>query len=909
MKLFLSRSVPLFILLALAASYPRAQAQSSAKINYKEIASLFVRMENDGAHVTLSMPGKPEDSGAIQDALRQSFSFPLTIDAPRDSREFDGDEDDDESVGSTNQSWTVIDGHCPNPFAVQGMFSSANIQVAKLTQALAPKGIKNLRITIGLIKRVPNPSVTGLKRGGLPNWPIYRAELSTDNPAVPNIDISFGYSRSDILFIFMPIFAFIIAPLVLVLWKSHAVLKLRDQPAEMWGRYFRFLAQLLNWLWLIWIPVYSWSNVNEILPVMLGSSFTSASRITGLAMWIGPPVLVMWLCHVCSYRVYRNVRGAEWSPAAVMRRLIAAATVGILPFLIIILVLSTWRSTRLTGLLTIVGVLSLAALARIIRNSMRWSMYAVTSGELRDRIFELAGRAGLKLKQIYVLPEGKAQLSNAFARSDNAVMLTASLLRHLTKREVSAIMAHEIGHLREKHPQRKATITWVTLVAANFVAGAAATLIDIQRWGPAMFSLALAGATFVSHFLSRGNERNADAIGISLTGDPESFISGLAKMSRLNLMPLHVGGAVEFGTHPQTLGRLQDVARTHGITAERLQALLAGNVDSGDYYAIDHASGAQAKIFSTAFKQKYIHRISLVYLGTIVLLPVLIALMLSQFRSVGLTAYVEAAVFTYLFFQATRNFFIGRGFGSIERGIRAQVEKQHPQHAAGDGLFVGLAPAAESRRYEKLAFWDVGLLYFAGDRMWYLGQEISFLLNRNQIRNVRLAIVEPHLIARKCIYIDWSDEESGTLHTFYLMLPRSQSVLQSRRAIRELAARIGSWVCEPAAASSTSCAPSGLHVPSFPAITSEKPKTRFDPTLIVKSAITLSAFGCLLSFILRVPIGSACYAIGVMVMVAVVDELPKLFCGPSLITPLQKPPAAYRPGSWIESNAEAKVQQ
>jgi Zn-dependent protease with chaperone function len=908
MKLYLCRRLPFFLLLLLAASCASAQAQSGPKIDYRETATLGVEIDNNGAFVSFSVPRQLEDSNAIQEALRQSFSFPLTINPPHEHNPFDDDEEEDvdKSATQSRQTWTYISGNCANPFAVQGMLSSVNIHAAQLSQTLASMGIKSIWVSVTVLKRVPNLNVTGVEPMRIPNFPVYRAKISTDNPAAATFNISFGYSRRDILFKTLPIVAFIIAPLVLVLWKSNSVLKLKDKPAEMWGRYFRFLAQMLSWLWLIWIPVYSWSNVNEILPVALGSVVNSVWRIAGLAIWIGPPALVMWLCHLLSYRVYRNVRGAEWSPSAVMRRAIATATMATLPFLIIILVLSTWRSTRLTGVLTIVALLSLAALFRTIRNSMRWSIYAVTSGELRDRIFELAGRAGVKLKQIYVLPEGKAQLSNAFARSDNAVMLTASLLRHLTKREVNAIMGHEIGHLKEKHPQRKATITVATLLIGNFVAGASAAFIDVQRWGPAMFSLALAGATLVSHFLSRSNERHADAIGIGLTGDPESFISGLAKMSHLNLMPLDEGGTIEFGTHPRTLGRLQDIARTHGIAPERLQALLAGDVESGDHYEIDQASESQAKIFSTSFKQKYFHRITLVYLSTIVLAPVLIALLFSQLRQVGLIAYVEGAIFTYLFFLAIRNFVVGKGFGSIERRMRAQVKARDPQRAEGDGLFVGLAPADEQRRYEQFPFWDVGLLSIAGDRMVYLGQETSFALNRDQIRKVRLDIVEPLFIPRKCVYVDWRDEGSVALHTFYLMLPRCRSVLQSRRRTAALAARIDSWSREAVVNDSSSIRPDESPAPAFGAITSAKPKTRFAPALIVKTVVTLSGFGCLFSLVLRLPLMSACYAIGLMIVVVIVDELPKLFYGPAMNRP-PKPPAAYRPGSWIEPNAPASV--
>ena len=96
----------------------------------------------------------------------------------------------------------------------------------------------------------------------------------------------------------------------------------------------------------------------------------------------------------------------------------------------------------------------------------------------------LAERAGVKLKQIYVLPDAKAQMSNAFARGDNAVMLTGSLLKHLSKREVDGILAHEIGHLKEKHPQRNSWTMLIAIVVTNIVGMALASLIGFQNSTP-----------------------------------------------------------------------------------------------------------------------------------------------------------------------------------------------------------------------------------------------------------------------------------------------------------------------------------------------------------------------------------------------------------------------------------------
>src|SRR5947208_15440097 len=108
--------------------------------------------------------------------------------------------------------------------------------------------------------------------------------------------------------------------------------------------------------------------------------------------------------------------------------------------------------------LMLAGVACLLSLG-LVNRVFRFSVYAVSAGEFRNRIFEMAHKAGVAVKQVYVLPESSSQLSNAFARSDNAVMITASLLKNLSKREVDAIMAHEIGHLKEKHPQIRGHIT------------------------------------------------------------------------------------------------------------------------------------------------------------------------------------------------------------------------------------------------------------------------------------------------------------------------------------------------------------------------------------------------------------------------------------------------------------------
>ena len=886
-----------------SAATARRRRESDYTQSTKETAMLSLQIARGGlARAVLSLSGKLDDQSPVHQALSQSFSFPLTIAPPRKNP---FEEEDDDEADSPKLAWTLIEAENDHAFTQQIMNQTAQIHVAHLAEELKSRGIKNLRVSVLFLDRIPNVRVSGAEKRGFALLNYYEADISTENPGAAVIDLSWGYRRSDLWKQWPPIAAFILLPMLLTIWMGRRVLKIRDRPAEMWGRYFRYLARVMNSLWLVWLPIYAWVNLGELIPAAFGPNHNSLARVVAIAVWIAVPLPVMWLCHLLSGQVYRNVRGAEWSPADVVRRMLLGATTGCLPLFFVILIVSNWNAgSRYTGSLIILGAASTTFLARLLRGSLRSQQYSVTRGELRDRIFELARRAGVKLKQIYVLPEGSAQLSNAFARSDNAVMLTGSLLRHLSKREVDAIMGHEIGHLKEKHPHRKGIVTLISLVVANFIAGALSSMIDLHRWMPAMFSFALAGATVFLHFISRGNERHADAIGINLTGDPEAFISGLAKMSRLNLMPMHEGGAVEFGTHPKTLGRLQDIARGHGISLDRFQVLLSGEQGEEEHYPDNQVNESRAKIFSTEFKQKQSNRIALVILGSVLLMPVLTAVLLAQLPlhgAVQLAAYFGGAVATFLFYQVLRNLITSWGFGSVERRLRAKMGQLGFPQAAGDGIFVGLGPAGHSRRYEKCIIWDIGLLWFANDRMFYLGEEAWFVLNRAQIVDTRSGLVEPAFVPRNLLYVDWRDEALGSGGTFYLTGASAKSILQSRREIGALDERINAWIKGTEAGGTAESTPS-LRSPSFGEITSEPAKTRFDPVLIMKSTFIFLIIGSVLSFALGVSFWSACYAITVVVMLGVVDELPKLFFGGLMRREREQPPP-YKPGTWAESGA------
>src|ERR1700756_5257713 len=111
----------------------------------------------------------------------------------------------------------------------------------------------------------------------------------------------------------------------------------------------------------------------------------------------------------------------------------------------------------------------LALLSWVVLRSLQMHVsksypHALTTGELRDRVFAIAKTAGVKITQIFILPSGKGQVANAYATGNQSVMFTDYLLQHLTKREVIAVAAHEVAHLQLGHVKRLGLALWGALV-------------------------------------------------------------------------------------------------------------------------------------------------------------------------------------------------------------------------------------------------------------------------------------------------------------------------------------------------------------------------------------------------------------------------------------------------------------
>src|SRR5436190_7698422 len=669
-----------------------SQTQNGARrtVDNADYSSLMLVVDRNGfAKVNLWLPAKLDDPSRLQRALMQAVNFPMKFDEPPKAVSAEQADESLEEIGAA--SWTFIKGRSEQSLSNQGMKSTTRITLQPLKDELRAAGMK--RLLIGIMFEDPDAEVVlagGTKVGpanGNLSLNYFNSEVNLEAPKTAAIEFSFGYSGADISRRCIPLAAFILFAALLTLWQRRSALKLQEQLVEMWGRYFHFWQLLMSLIWLVWIPICAWTRLNNVISFEIGRDRRLTVETLNIALYLLPPLFTLCLCHLLSKPVYDRVSGVEWSPRDVMKRAIATNAVSLLPLFIILIVLGMFTlGSRFTGVfLILAGVAWLLSLG-LVNRVFRFSVYAVSAGEFRNRIFEMAHKAGVAVKQVYVLPESSSQLSNAFARSDNAVMITASLLKNLSKREVDAIMAHEIGHLKEKHPQIRGHITLGAIIVTNLVASSLSSVINLPRSAAVIFSFAMLASMLILHFVSRSNERHADAIAIGLTADPESFISGLSRLSRLNLMPLNSGSwGQSLETHPRTMNRLQDIARVHGVSEQRFHELLHDPAAEDRYSTAGVESG---KAFSTDFKKKRTTRVALAMMALLWFFPALLTLLLARMNLQGLAqwmVYFAGAIITFLLYLIEKNFVTALGFRRPAHALRKKLAQQGFVDAARQG--------------------------------------------------------------------------------------------------------------------------------------------------------------------------------------------------------------------------------
>jgi heat shock protein HtpX len=206
----------------------------------------------------------------------------------------------------------------------------------------------------------------------------------------------------------------------------------------------------------------------------------------------------------------------------------------------------------------------------------------------------LAQRAGLPMPKVYIIPD---QSPNAFATGRNpqhaAVAATEGIMRILTPEELEGVMAHELGHVKNRD-------ILISTIAATF-AGAISMIGSMLQWGAMLGagrgdeeegggigglvgSLAMAinaplAAMLIQMAVSRSREYLADATGAQICGRPQSLANALAKLHNASRMiPMQEARpatAHMFIVNPLTGAGMASLFSTHPPMEERIARLQA----------------------------------------------------------------------------------------------------------------------------------------------------------------------------------------------------------------------------------------------------------------------------------------------------------------------------------------------
>ena len=210
--------------------------------------------------------------------------------------------------------------------------------------------------------------------------------------------------------------------------------------------------------------------------------------------------------------------------------------------------------------------------------------------QLHQIVDELAREAGIPKPKVYIIPDDSP---NAFATGRNpehaAVAATEGIMRLLTPTELKGVLAHEIGHVRNRD-------ILISTIAAT-MAGAIMILADMARFGAifgmgsrdneegpgiigvlVMSIIAPIAAMLIQMAISRSREYLADETGAQLAHNPESLARALEKLSLgVQRTPMDASPATAhmFIVNPLTGSSLMNLFSTHPPLEERVARLRA----------------------------------------------------------------------------------------------------------------------------------------------------------------------------------------------------------------------------------------------------------------------------------------------------------------------------------------------
>lgn len=207
-------------------------------------------------------------------------------------------------------------------------------------------------------------------------------------------------------------------------------------------------------------------------------------------------------------------------------------------------------------------------------------------------IRRLSQRAGLPMPKVFIIPQ---EAPNAFATGRNpehsAVAVTQGLLKLMDQDELEGVLAHELGHVRNRD-----------ILISTIAATLAGVIMMVARWlqfsmfffggvggdddsGGGVIGLVILAilapiaALLIQMAISRSREFQADATGARIAGSPRGLAQALGKLeSAAKRVPIQGGNPATshlFIVNPFRGRSLLQFFSTHPPVEERIKRLKA----------------------------------------------------------------------------------------------------------------------------------------------------------------------------------------------------------------------------------------------------------------------------------------------------------------------------------------------
>jgi heat shock protein HtpX len=241
------------------------------------------------------------------------------------------------------------------------------------------------------------------------------------------------------------------------------------------------------------------------------------------------------------------------------------------------------------GISLALNLVTYFACDRIILWSTRAQVVTPAEAPRLGRIVhELAPRFGLVAPRLAILPTSTPNAFTAGRDEHHAlVAATEGLMRTMNDRELTAVLAHEMAHIKDRDVL---VMTFVATLAGAISYAAQMVFFSMFFGGggsnrsgvnPLVLLLALVtaplAAILVQLAISRSRELRADEVGARTLGDPGALADALEKLEASNqVRPMNLGSPAHAGLYIVNPFRGAAIARlfsTHPPIEERIRRL------------------------------------------------------------------------------------------------------------------------------------------------------------------------------------------------------------------------------------------------------------------------------------------------------------------------------------------------